>query len=138
MWYGGWGGQTDAGYGSGTGSGFFFLYICFIDKRARGKTAQASPPEQDQQEEGKKKTGLEQTANDSDVWFTLLFTSFAVACPFSTQHSALSCLHSLAQHSRVLPGPSCAGPRPPLQALYVCVCVCGWVGVLRVSSWVIK
>lgn len=111
--------------GTGPGTGFFLVHLFHRQKSQRkNSTGQSTRTRPARGRE--KKTGLEQTANDSDVWFTLLFTSFAVACPFSTQHSALSCLHSLAQRSRVHPGPSCAGPRPPLQALYVCVCV--WVG----------
>lgn len=112
-----------------------FLYICFIDRQAREKRhTPASPQDQDRQEKNKKKTGLEQTAHESDVWLSLLFTSFAVACPFNVQHSAISWLYSLAPLCGVLPGRSCPGSRPPLQALCVCVwmharvceCMCEW------------
>lgn len=92
--------RADWGRGGGVGQGvffvcLFFLYICFIDKRARGKQRR---PVYHKNTNGEKKeknpSGLEQTANESDVWFTLLFTLFLVACPFSSQRSALSCLQS--------------------------------------------
>lgn len=106
------------------------MYICFIDKQARGKqtnkrkhsTGQSTRTRPATEELKHHRTP--HVANDSDVWLTPLFTAFAEACPFSTQHSALSCLYSLARLSGVLPGPSRPGSRPPLEALSVCVCVC--------------
>ncbi len=74
------GGQNKDG---GEGLGFFLVHL-FHRQTNQRKTAQASLPEQGQQEE--KETGLEQTADDSDVWFTLLFTSCS-SLPF--QHAAL-------------------------------------------------
>lgn len=98
LWHGIMEGRLRTRRGRGSGGFFvclFFLYICFIDKRARGKQRR---PVYHKNTNGEKKeknpSGLEQTANESDVWFTLLFTLFLVACPFSSQRSALSCLQS--------------------------------------------
>ena len=118
-WYGRWVCRKRRGVG------VFLVHLFHRQTSQRKKKhTQASPQDQDRQEKNKKETGLEQTAHESDVWLSLLFTSFAVACPFIMQHSAISWLYSLARLCGVLPGRSCPGPRPPLQALCVCVCVC--------------
>lgn len=96
-----------------------FLYILFHRQTSQRENG-TGQSEQEQREE--KETVLKQTANDSDVWFTLLFTSFAVACPFTTQHSLLSVQSSSAQWGPPLALAVLASGH--LSRPFVCACVC--------------